>query len=101
MCCLGVMEVQLSINLREDEKRIFVVLFVVVLGVVFVSVVSLSPACCLVVCGGRGRGWCWLCESAVYEIAFSSIPFRVVSRCANPGHVAREVVVASVGSVWL
>ena len=51
--------------------------------------------------GDRGRGSRWLFESAVYEVAFHSIPFRPVFHRGEPGHVAREIVVVSVGSVWL
>ena len=49
----------------------------------------------------RGRGSCWLFELVVNEIAFHSIPFRVVFRCGKESHVTREVVVVSVGSVRL
>ena len=82
-------------SLREDEKRIVVVLLVVVFGVVFVSVVSLSRTCYSVVrCwlgshgrGDRGRGSWWLFESASYEVTFHSIPFRAVFRRSEPGYV--------------
>ena len=37
----------------------------------------------------------------VCVITFHSIPFRAVFRRSEPGHVAREIVVVSVGSVWL
>ena len=36
-----------------------------------------------------------------YEVTFHGIPFRAVFRRIEPGHVAREIVVVSVGSVWL
>ena len=38
---------------------------------------------------------CWLFESAANEVAIHSIPFRVVVRRDEPGHVTREVVVLS------
>ena len=74
-----------------------------------VFIVSLSRTCCLFVqcelgCrgrGDRGRGSCWLFESAANEVTFHSIPFRAVFRRGGPGRVAREIVVVSVGSVWL
>ena len=74
---------------------------VVAFGVAFVVVVHFSRVRCSFVCrwlgclshGGRGRGSCWLFESVAYEVAFHSIPFRVVIRRGEPGHVAREVVV--------
>ena len=60
--------------------------------------------CCWLGCRsrvGRSRGSCWLLEPAVHEIAFHSIPFRGVFRSGEPGRAAREIVVVSVGSVWL
>ena len=72
-------------------------LFVVGLGVVLVLVVSRSRTCCVVV----GVWSCWLFESAAYEVAFHSIPFRADFRRGEPGQVAREIVAVSVGPVWL
>ena len=96
-CCGGS-----TVNkLREEELRV-----VVAFSVVFVLVVSLSRTCCVVVrswlgCrsrGDRGRGSCWLFESAAYEVTFHSIPSRAVSSRSEPSHVAREIVVVPV--VW-
>ena len=92
-------------ELREDEQRLVVVVF----GVVFVLVVGVSRVrrllvCCWLGCRSRddrGRGSCWLFEPAVYNIVFPSIPFQTVFRRSEPGHVAREVTVVSVGSAWL
>ena len=95
--------------LGEDDWRIVVVLLLVVFCVVFALVVSLSRACCLVVrCwlgirsdGDKGRGSCWLCKSASYEVTFNGTPFRAVFRRSEPCRVAREISIVSVGSVWL
>ena len=89
-------------------RRIVDVLFVVVCGVVFFFlVVSLGRTCCLVVCcwlgcrccGDGGSGSCWLFVSAAHETTFHGVPFRVVFRHGEPGHVAREVIGVSVGSI--
>ena len=92
-----------SFNCRSVEKRMSSVLSC--FRVTFVLDVTLCRSCCLVVrcwlgfrcCADGGRGSCWLVESAT----FHSIPFRVVFRHGEPNHVARELVVVSVGSVWL
>ena len=46
----------------------------------------------------RRRLWC---RPLFGRESFHSIPFRVVFRRGEPGHVAREVVVVSVGSIQL
>ena len=49
--------------------------------------------------GNRGRGsWVWLLESAADEFTFHCMPFRAVFRRNEPRHVARGLVVVSVGS---
>ena len=68
---------------------------------------GLGRACCLgrallvgvvavVVEGVVGR---WLFESAACEVTFPGIQFRAVFHRSEPGRVAREIVVVSVGSV--
>ena len=47
----------------------------------------------------RGRGSCWLFESAAYEVTVHSIPCRPVFRSGEPGYVAREIIVVSIGPV--
>ena len=47
---------------------------------------------------GGGRGSCWLFESAAYEVTLHRVPFRAVLRRGEPGRVACEFVVVSVGS---
>ena len=66
--------------------------------VVGVSRVRCLLECCWLGCRsrfGRGRG------RAGSLSLLQSISFRGVFRCGKPGHVAREVVVVSVGFVWL
>ena len=46
-----------------------------------------------------GRAGCL--SLLLMELPSPSIPFRVVFSCGKPGHVTHEVVVVSVGSVWL
>ena len=85
--------------MREDEYRIVVVLLVVVFNAIFVLVVR-----CWLGCRSRGdggRGSCWLLESAAYKVAFHRVPFQAILCRGEPSRVAREIVVVSVGSVWL
>ena len=94
-------------KLPDSEWRI-VVLLIVVFIIVSVLVVSLSCTSCLVVrcwlcwlcCRSRGdrrRVSRWLFESGAYAVTFHSIPFQAVFRRSGPSHVAREIVVVSVG----
>ena len=95
-----------TVELREDEQHIVVVLLVVVFSVVYVLAVTSCHVRCLIarwqldccVCGGEGRGSCWLFESAAYEVTFHRVSFRAVLHRGDPDRVAREIVVVSVGS---
>ena len=51
------------------------------------------------VIGVVGRAGC--VSLLANEVIFHSIQFGAVFRNSEPSHVAREIVVVSVGSVWL
>ena len=65
-------------------------------------VVSLCVAGCavvVVVMGVESRAVCL--SLLLTEVAFRRVPFRAILCRGEPGGVAREIVVVSVGSGWL